>query len=93
LSTNLASACLLDITLTTDHNCDICSACLRALLLLLLLLLLLQLSAAGAEVGSLRGEVGQLVSLKEAAEQDMARLSADLAAVSGAAAAHRTTDY
>jgi hypothetical protein len=48
------------------------------------LLLLLQLSAAGVEVGSLRGEVGQLVSLKEAAEQDMARISADLASVSGA---------
>jgi hypothetical protein len=46
-------------------------------------LLLPQLSAAGIEVGSLRGEVGQLVSLKEAAEQDMARISADLAAVRG----------
>jgi hypothetical protein len=43
---------------------------------------LLQLSAAGVEVAGLRGEVGQLVGLKEAAEQDLARLSADLAAVS-----------
>jgi hypothetical protein len=62
-----------------QHYPPLCHAlCLRALLLLL------QLSAAGVEVGSLRGEVGQLVSLKAAAEQDMARISADLAAVSGA---------
>ncbi|KAF6255462.1 hypothetical protein COO60DRAFT_1702793 [Scenedesmus sp. NREL 46B-D3] len=48
----------------------------------------LALAAAGLAVTSLRGEVGQLLSLKEAAEQDLARLSTDLAAAREQLLAH-----